>query len=81
MANHGTSIILMTKIPHDGCDISFRGLSGHIRSTYNFSPSSCVYVPRFIAHVLNRSCSSGRFDIADIDVHNGIEHDALLVRT
>ncbi|KAH9023346.1 Cloroperoxidase [Lactarius pseudohatsudake] len=55
-------------------------LSGTIRSTYNFSPSFCLLVPRYIAHILNRSYSTGRFDLADIDVHNGIEHDASLVR-
>jgi hypothetical protein len=68
-------------IPRDGRNISFKELSTQIRSTYNFSPSFSLYVPRFIAHVLNRSYTSGRFDLADIDVHNGIEHDASLVRT
>ena len=51
-----------------------------IRSTYNFAPSFCLYVPRYIATVLNRSYNTGRFDLSDIDVHNGIEHDASLVR-
>ncbi|KAF8257303.1 hypothetical protein EI94DRAFT_1759418 [Lactarius quietus] len=55
------------------------GLTGGIRSTYNFSPSFCLFVPRYIAHVLDRSYSTGRLDLADIDVHNGIEHDASLV--
>ncbi|KAH8990856.1 Cloroperoxidase [Lactarius akahatsu] len=73
MANHGI-------VKRDGRDISFKELSGTIRSTYNFSPSFCLLVPRYIAHILNRSYSTGRFDLADIDVHNGIEHDASLVR-
>ncbi|KAH9077591.1 Cloroperoxidase [Lactarius deliciosus] len=73
MANHGI-------IPRDGRNISFKEISGQIRSTYNFAPSFCLYVPRFIAHILNRSYGSGHFDLADIDVHNGIEHDASLVR-
>lgn len=67
-------------IPRDGRNISFRELSAQIRSTYNFAPSFCLYVPRYIARVLNRSYNTGRFDLADIDVHNGIEHDASLVR-
>jgi hypothetical protein len=33
-----------------------------------------------MARILNRSYNTGRFDLADIDVHNGIEHDASLVR-
>ncbi|KAI9438157.1 Cloroperoxidase [Lactarius indigo] len=73
MANHGI-------IKRDGRDISFKELSGTIRSTYNFSPSFCLFVPRYIAQVLDRPYSTGRLDLADIDVHNGIEHDASLVR-
>ena len=67
-------------IARDGRDISFRDLSTQIRATYNFSPSFCLFVPRDIAKILNRSYSTGRFDLSDIDVHNGIEHDASLVR-
>jgi hypothetical protein len=67
-------------ISRDGRNISFRALSAHIRATYNFSPSFCLFVPRYIAHILNRSYSTGHFDLSDIDVHNGIEHDASLVR-
>ncbi|KAF8497382.1 Chloroperoxidase [Russula emetica] len=73
MANHGI-------IPRDGRNISFRELSAQVRATYNFSPSFCLYVPRKIAKILNRSYQTGRFDLSDIDVHNGIEHDASLVR-
>ncbi|KAH9016836.1 Cloroperoxidase [Lactarius hengduanensis] len=73
MANHGI-------IKRDGRDISFKELSGTIRSTYNFSPSFCVFVPRYMAHTLDRSYGTGHFDLADIDVHNGIEHDASLFR-
>ena len=67
-------------LPHDGRNITFRELSTQIRTTYNFSPTFCLFVPRNIAQILNRSYSSGRFDLSDIDVHNGIEHDASLVR-
>jgi hypothetical protein len=73
MANHGI-------IPRDGRDISFSELSVQIRATYNFSPSFSLFVPRYIAKILNRSYKTGRFDLSDIDVHNGIEHDASLVR-
>jgi len=73
MANHGL-------IPRDGRNITFRELSTSIRSTYNFAPSFCLYVPRYIARILNRSYNTGHFNLSDIDVHNGIEHDASLVR-
>jgi len=73
MANHGI-------IPRDGRDISFSEVSAQIHATYNFSPSFSLYTCRFIAKVLNRSYKTGRFDLSDIDVHNGIEHDASLVR-
>ena len=67
-------------IPRDGRNISFREITTQIRTTYNFAPSFSLYVPRYIAKVLNRSYNNGRFDLSDIDVHNGIEHDASLVR-
>jgi Peroxidase, family 2 len=67
-------------IPRDGRNITFRELSTSIRSTYNFAPSFCLYVPRYIARILNRSYNTGHFNLSDIDVHNGIEHDASLVR-
>jgi hypothetical protein len=39
-----------------------------------------LYVPRYLAKLLNRSYKTGRFDLSDMNVHNGIEHDASLVR-
>ena len=44
-------------------------------------PQRFVYMCRATLHVLDRSYSGGHFDLADIDVHNGIEHDASLLRT
>ncbi|KAF8497381.1 Cloroperoxidase [Russula emetica] len=73
MANHGI-------IPRDGRNISFREISAQLNATYNFSPSFCLYVPRKMAKILNRSYKTGRFDLSDINVHNGIEHDASLFR-
>jgi hypothetical protein len=67
-------------LARDGRNIAFKEVSRLARSTYNFSPTFCLYVPRYMAHILNRSYSSGHFDLEDIDVHNGIEHDASLVR-
>jgi Peroxidase, family 2 len=67
-------------LPRNGRDISFREMSQQLRTTYNFSSTFCLYVPRYISRVLNRSYRTGRFDLSDIDVHNGIEHDASLLR-
>ncbi|TCD65706.1 hypothetical protein EIP91_002282 [Steccherinum ochraceum] len=73
MANHGI-------LPHDGKNITFRQLNATVRSTYNFAPSFCYFVPNHIATILDRSYWTGVFDLSDIDVHNGIEHDASLTR-
>ncbi len=79
-AHHRSSPPPPGLIPRDGRNITFRELSAQIRSTYNVSPSFSVYIPRYIAKVLNRSYNTGRVDLCDIDVHNGIEHDGSLVR-
>ncbi|KZT61367.1 Cloroperoxidase [Calocera cornea HHB12733] len=73
MANHGI-------LPRDGRNIPFTELNAAIRSTYNFSPTFCWYVPLYMAGVLGRSYSKGTLDLEDISVHNGIEHDASLFR-
>ncbi|THH27216.1 heme-thiolate peroxidase [Antrodiella citrinella] len=73
MANHGI-------LPHDGRNITFRELNTAIRNTYNFAPSFCYFVLNYIAGILDRNYWSDSFDLADIDVHNGIEHDASLIR-
>jgi hypothetical protein len=73
LANHGI-------LPRDGKNISFKEMNATVRATYNFAPSFCFFVPNFAANMLKRKYGSGRFDLADLDVHNGIEHDASLLR-
>ncbi|KAF8957521.1 Chloroperoxidase [Flammula alnicola] len=75
LANHGI-------LPHDGKNIKFNEFGAKIRSTYNFAPSFCFFVPDFAANMLNRSYSKDTFDLADLDLHSesGIEHDASLTR-
>ena len=52
-----------------------------VRSTYNFAPSFCFFVPNFAANGLNKSYGKDTFDLAELDLHNkGIEHDASLTR-
>ncbi|TFY73972.1 heme-thiolate peroxidase [Hericium alpestre] len=73
MANHGI-------IPRNGRNIPFRDVTAAIRQTYNFAPTFCVFVPRYMAQILNRSYVNGTFDLEDVDIHSGIEHDASLTR-
>lgn len=73
MANHGI-------ISRSGREISFVEVGHHIRATYNFSSTFCSFVPHFAAHMLKKSYSKDRFDLEELDLHNGIEHDASLLR-
>jgi hypothetical protein len=73
MANHGI-------LPHDGKNISFKELNTKVRQTFNFAPTFCFFVPKFSADFLNRSYWSDNFDLAELSLHNAIEHDASLTR-
>ena len=73
LANHGV-------LPHDGKNITFRELNTVVRSSFNFAPSFCFFVPKFAADFLGRSYWSDKFDLADLSKHNAIEHDASLTR-
>ncbi|KAF8841957.1 Cloroperoxidase [Paxillus ammoniavirescens] len=73
MANHGI-------ISRSGRDIKFTDLSSQIRTTYNFSATFCSFVPHYAARMLNKSYSKDVFDLQQLDLHNGIEHDASLIR-
>jgi hypothetical protein len=73
LANHGI-------LPRDGRKITFKEMNRVVRECYNFAPTFCWYVPNTIAGILGRDYETGVFDLSDIDVHNGIEHDASLTR-
>jgi len=73
MANHGI-------LPRDGKNIKFTELNRLVRATYNFSPTFCYFVPEYAANMLKRSYRKDTFDLKDLDLHNGIEHDASLCR-
>jgi len=73
MANHGI-------LPHDGKNIKFTEMNHLIRTTYNFAPTFCLYVPNFAANYLKKSYSKDTFDLQDLDLHNAIEHDGSLLR-
>ncbi|KAI0772773.1 chloroperoxidase-like protein [Trametes elegans] len=73
MANHGI-------LPRDGRNIRFTELNAAIREVYNFAPTFCFLVPKHAADMLARNYWTDRFDLADLDAHNCIEHDASVVR-
>ncbi|EJD01868.1 chloroperoxidase-like protein [Fomitiporia mediterranea MF3/22] len=73
MANHGI-------LPHDGRNISYKEMSIAIRKMYNFAPSFCYFVPKYMAELLTRDHTRDTINLSDISVHNGIEHDASLTR-
>jgi hypothetical protein len=49
-------------LPHDGRGISFKELGRTVRTTYNFAPSFCYFVPNFAANMLGKNYSKGRED-------------------
>ncbi|KAF8558699.1 Cloroperoxidase [Imleria badia] len=73
MANHGI-------ISRSGRGIRFTELTSQIRTTYNFGASFCSLVPHIAASMLKRSYSKDTFDLEELDLHNGIEHDGSLTR-
>lgn len=73
MSNHGI-------LPRNGRGISFRELNQAVRATFNFAPSFCYFVPNYAAQMLKRRYATDTFDLKDLDLHNGIEHDASLTR-
>jgi hypothetical protein len=68
-------------IPHDGKNITFPELNHAIRTTYNFAPTFCFFVPNFVAGYLNKNYSKDTLSLHEIDKHNAIEHDGSLTRT
>ncbi|KAF8836990.1 Cloroperoxidase [Paxillus ammoniavirescens] len=73
MANHGI-------IPRNGKAVKFTDLNHQINSTFNFGPAFCSFTVHYAARMLNKSYSNGTFDLAEISLHNGIEHDGSLTR-
>jgi len=73
MANHGI-------LPRDGKNIPYTVMSAKIQQTFNFAPSFCYFVPKFLADMLSRDYYNDTISLSDLNVHNGIEHDASLLR-
>ena len=67
-------------LPRDGKNISFKEMSDKVQLTYNFAPSFSFFVPNFAANMLNKKYGKDTLDLSELDLHNGIEHDASLTR-
>ncbi|KAJ7235150.1 Chloroperoxidase [Mycena haematopus] len=73
LANHGI-------LPHDGRNIKFTDMTTTVRTTFNFAPTFSNFVPHYLADVLHKNYNKDMCDLADVSLHNGIEHDASLTR-
>jgi len=73
LANHGI-------LPHDGRNIPFTDLCKAIKENYNFSSTFSFFVPHYAAEMLGRDYYKDTVNLSDLNVHNGIEHDASLTR-
>jgi hypothetical protein len=73
LANHGL-------LPRDGKNIGFKEMGDKIRETYNFSPTFCWFVPNYASEMLKKNYKKDTLNLSDLDLHNGIEHDASLTR-
>jgi len=51
-----------------------------IRNTYNFSSTYCYFVPHYAAQMLGKDYNQDTISLSELDMHNGIEHDASLCR-
>jgi hypothetical protein len=92
MANHGKIHLYKNPVmnlnaslnqgilPRDGKNIPFKEMSKIIRATYNFSPTFGFFVTNFASDMLKRDYNKDTFDLVDLDLHNGIEHDASVCR-
>ncbi|KAH9903474.1 chloroperoxidase-like protein [Cubamyces lactineus] len=73
LANHGL-------LPRDGKSIKFTEVTGAVCRVYNLSPTLSFLLTHFIAGSLVRNFRTDRLDLADVDAHNCIEHDASFAR-
>lgn len=62
-------------IPRDGRNVSFKAVTKAILTTFNYSPTFCYFVPDFGAKMLKKDYQKDTFDLEEISLHNGIEHD------
>ncbi|KAJ7092356.1 Chloroperoxidase [Mycena belliarum] len=73
LANHGI-------LPHDGRNIKFVDLARTVRATFNFAPTFPLFASRYAANMLHKNYERDVCNLAEISLHNGIEHDGSLTR-
>jgi len=73
LANHGI-------LPHDGKNIRFKELPTKVDAAFNTAPTVSHFVTNLAVKMLKKSFKRDSFDLADLDLHNGIEHDASFTR-
>ncbi|KAJ7722378.1 Cloroperoxidase [Mycena metata] len=73
LANHGI-------LPRDGRNIKFTEMTHAVKATFNLSSTFSIFVPTYAADMLHKNYKTDSFDLADLNVHNGIEHDGSLLR-
>jgi hypothetical protein len=52
-----------------------------VDAAFNIAPTVSFFVTNLAVRMLKRDYERDTFDLADLDLHNGIEHDASLTRT
>ncbi|KAJ7189505.1 putative chloroperoxidase [Mycena pura] len=65
---------------HDGRNVKFTEITEKVHQTFNFAETFSRLVIGVGAEMLHKNYNTDTFDLADLDVHNGIEHDASLLR-
>lgn len=55
-------------------------MSKACHEVYNFASTFSLFVPNFAAEYLHKSYKKDTFDLAELDLHNAIEHDGSLIR-
>ncbi|KAF7313087.1 hypothetical protein MKEN_00994500 [Mycena kentingensis (nom. inval.)] len=73
MANHGI-------LPRDGKNIKFTDIAQRVHETFNFAITFSTFVTMQGADTLKKDYNTGTCNLSDLDLHNGIEHDASLFR-
>ncbi|KAF5325386.1 hypothetical protein D9619_009881 [Psilocybe cf. subviscida] len=73
LANHGI-------LPHDGKNIKFTDMAEKVGTTFNCSQTLSVFTSTSASRVLNKDYSKDTLSLHELDLHNGIEHDASLTR-
>ena len=63
-----------------GRTFQFKEMGQAIRNTYNFSSTYCYFVPHYAAQMLGKDYNHDTISLSELDMHNGIEHDASLCR-